>query len=266
MHNRSSHPPRTVGVAGTTLKRRYPIGAELIGSGEVHFRVWAPKATQVGVGIEEKFQRLESEPGGYFSGSAKANAGTLYRFRVNGEGNLYPDPASRFQPEGPHGPSCVIDPAPFAWTDTNWQGIALPGQIMYEMHVGTFTPEGTWQAAARELAELARIGISVIEMMPVADFPGEYGWGYDGVDLFAPTRLYGTPDDLRAFVNEAHSLGLGVILDVVYNHFGPDGNYLGVYSGDYLQSERANEWGDSINFDGDNSGSVREYFITNGRS
>ncbi|MFL6589821.1 MAG: alpha-amylase family glycosyl hydrolase, partial [Chthoniobacterales bacterium] len=171
----------------------------------------------------------------------------------------------RFQPEGPHGPSCVIDPAAFKWTDGNWKGIRMPGHVMYEMHVGTFTREGTWAAAATELAELKRIGITVIEMMPVADFPGEFGWGYDGVDLFAPTRLYGAPDDLRSFIDHAHSLGLGVILDVVYNHFGPDGNYLGIYSADYVHTERGNEWGDSINFDGNNSAPVREFFISNGR-
>src|SRR3954463_8319983 len=227
MHNRSSHPPRTVGVAGTTLKRRYPIGAELIGSGEVHFRVWAPKATQLEVGIEEKFQRLESEPGGYFSGSAKANAGTLYRFRVNGEGNLYPDPASHFQPEGPHGPSCVVDHRAFNWTDDRWKGTTLAGHIMSEMHVGTFTPEGTWRAAAEKLALLKDDGITLLEMMPISDFPGKFGWGYDGVNLFAPCRLYGSPDDLRFFIDRAHAVGLAVILDVVYNHFGPDGNYLG---------------------------------------
>jgi maltooligosyltrehalose trehalohydrolase len=159
----------------------------------------------------------------------------------------------------------VVDPTTFQWTDAQWPGVKLKGQIIYEMHIGTFTKEGTWRAAVEELAELARIGITVIEMMPIADFPGKFGWGYDGVDLFAPTHLYGTPDDLRAFVNRAHSLGLGVILDVVYNHFGPDGNYLGVYSNDYLTREKENDWGDSINFDGPNSGPVREFFTTNGR-
>lgn len=248
----------------TKTKRRYPIGAELIG-GQTHFRVWAPKAKRLEVVIEGEGHALDREVSGYFSGAVTAGAGTLYRFRLDGAENSYPDPASRFQPEGPHGPSCVVDPAQFEWTDHDWKGIKMPGQITYEMHVGTFTPEGTWRAAAKELAELARIGITVVEMMPVADFPGEYGWGYDGVDLFAPTRLYGMPDDLRAFVNEAHSLGLGVILDVVYNHFGPDGNYLGVYSDDYLHRERGNDWGDSINFDGKNSEPVREFFITNGR-
>ncbi len=265
MHNRAVTPKRSSGMRASNIKRRYPIGAELIGDGRVHFRVWAPKADQLEVEIDERFQKLDREPDGYFSGAAEAKAGTLYRFRLNGEGNLYPDPASRFQPEGPHGPSCVVDPKSFRWTDQDWPGIKMPGQIIYEFHVGTFTPEGTWRAAARELAELKRIGITTLEMMPVADFPGEFGWGYDGVDLFAPTRLYGQPDDLRAFVNEAHSLGLAVILDVVYNHFGPDGNYLGVYSADYLHRQRGNEWGDSINFDGDNSAPVREFFITNGR-
>src|ERR1700750_2676627 len=245
-----SDPKRRVGMSEDASKRRYPIGAELIGEGRVHFRIWAPKAKTLEVGIAGNFQRLELEPDGYFSGSVDAKAGTNYQFRLNGEGNLYPDPASRFQPEGPHGPSRIIDPTQFKWTDQPWKGIKMPGQVIYEMHVGTFTPEGTWRAATKELAELKRIGITVIEMMPIADFPGEFGWGYDGVDLFAPTRLYGTPDDLRAFVDEAHSLGLSVILDVVYNHFGPDGNYLGTYSGDYLHRERGNEWGDSINFDG----------------
>ena len=128
------------------------------------------------------------------------------------------------------------------------------------MHIGTFTREGTWRAAAEQLPELARIGITVIEMMPVAEFPGRFGWGYDGVDLFAPSHLYGTPDDLRAFVDRAHSLGLGVILDVVYNHFGPDGNYLGIYSDDYLIRGKGHEWGDVINFDGPNSATSSRIF------
>ena len=133
------------------------------------------------------------------------------------------------------------------------------------MHIGSFTKQGTWRAASEQFPELARIGITVIEMMPVAEFPGKFGWGYDGVNLFAPSHLYGTPDDLRAFIDRAHSLGLAVILDVVYNHFGPDGNYLGVFSDNYLVREKGNEWGDAINFDGPNSGPVREFFITNGR-
>jgi maltooligosyltrehalose trehalohydrolase len=257
----------------TELARHYPIGAELIGPSQTHFRVWAPKAQQVDVVLEDSaaknvmrsFQTLEAEPDGYFSGIASIGAGASYRFRINRAEMFYPDPASRFQPDGPHGSSCVIDPSAFRWTDSDWPGVELKGQIIYEMHIGTFTKEGAWRAAEEQLAELARIGITVIEMMPVADFPGEFGWGYDGVNLFAPTHLYGVPDDLRAFVNHAHSLGLAVILDAVYNHFGPDGNYLGIFSDNYLIREKENEWGDAINFDGPNSGPVREFFITNAR-
>src|SRR5213082_2496249 len=252
-------------------KRRYPIGAELVGEKQTDFRVWAPKAQQLDVvlegtvGAKPHFCSLTAEPGGYFSGAANAGAGAGYRFRVNGAENFYPDPTSRFQPDGPHGSSCIVDPTEFRWSDADWAGLKLKGQIFYEMHIGTFTSEGTWRAAAEQLPELARIGITVIEMMPVAEFPGRFGWGYDGVNLFAPSHLYGTPDDLRAFIDRSHSLGLGVILDVVYNHFGPDGNYLAVYSDDYLIREQETDWGDSINFDGPNSTPVREYYITNGR-
>src|SRR5947208_13404339 len=253
--------------------RRYPIGAELIGANETHFRIWAPKATRVDIVLEasaEKtaprtFHPLEREDGGYFSGSIEAHGDDCYRFRVDNAEHFHPDPVSRFQPDGPHGSSCIVDPRKFNWSDAKWPGKQLKGQIIYEMHVGTFTKEGTWRAAAEQLTELARIGITVIEVMPIADFPGNFGWGYDGVDFFAPTHLYGTPDDLRGFVNHAHSLGLGVILDVVYNHFGPDGNYVGVFSDHYFTARYENDWGESINFDGPNSGPVREFFITNGR-
>jgi maltooligosyltrehalose trehalohydrolase len=252
------------------VQRRYPIGAELIGPNQTHFRVWAPKAQRVDLALESAakdsirtFHALEAEKDGYFSGSANAGAGARYWFRVNN--SFHPDPASRFQPDGPHGSSCIVDPTQFPWTDSQWSGLMLKGQVIYEMHIGTFTKEGTWHAASQQLEELARIGITVIEMMPVADFPGQFGWGYDGVDLFAPSHLYGTPDDLRRFIDRAHSLGLGVILDVVYNHFGPDGNYLAAFSDDYLTRGNENEWGDTVNFDGPNSGPVREFFITNGR-
>ena len=248
--------------------RRLPVGAEAQPGG-MHFRVWAPKRRRVEVVVEGGGARsafgLSEEGGGYFSGAVEgAGAGTLYRFRLDGDdGHLYPDPASRFQPDGPHGPSQVVDPSRFEWTDREWRGRPLAGQVIYEMHVGTFTREGTLAAAARELPALADLGVTVVEMMPVADFPGRFGWGYDGVNLFAPTRLYGTPDDLRRFVDESHRLGLAVILDVVYNHFGPDGNYLGQFSDDYTTSRYPNEWGDAINFDGENSAPVREYFVGN---
>jgi maltooligosyltrehalose trehalohydrolase len=243
------------------MTRRQPIGAEPQNDGATNFRVWAPKRAQVEVVIDSQATALTSEPDGYFSGSAPAPPGARYRFRLDG-GESFPDPASRFQPEGPHGPSEVIDPA-FPWTDAGWKGVSRRGQVVYEMHIGTFTREGTWEAAQRELAELARIGITIVEVMPVADFPGRFGWGYDGVGFFAPVALYGRPDDFRRFVDEAHRVGIGVVLDVVYNHFGPDGNYLMQYSDDYFTSRYKNEWGEAINYDGENSGPVREFVTTN---
>lgn len=205
---------------------------------------------------------LQAEGNGYFSALiATASSGSLYRYRLDGEA-AFPDPASRFQPEGPHGPSRVVDPS-FAWTDAGWKGVSIEGQVIYEMHVGTFTREGTWAAAMEELPELAALGITVLEVMPIADFCGRFGWGYDGVDLFAPTRLYGDPDDMRRFVDRAHACGLAVILDAVYNHFGPDGAYFKEFSPDYFTDRYVNDWGEPINFDGDNAGPVREFFIAN---
>ena len=255
------------------MQRRYPIGAEIISKNETHFRVWAPKANMLDVvlepsserSVERTFHPLTQERDGYFSGTVTCGVGARYRLRLNRSEKFHPDPASRFQPDGPHGSSYVVDPFAFKWTDANWRGVKLAGQVIYEFHVGTFTPEGTWRAAADKLELLKSDGITTLEMMPISDFPGRFGWGYDGVDMFAPAHLYGTPDNLRALIDRAHALGLGVILDVVYNHFGPDGNYLGVYSDDYINRQRGNEWGDSINFDGENSGPVREFFIANGR-
>ena len=251
-------------------QRRLPIGAEIARGQGVEFRVWAPRRTRVDVVLESmtpsRVVPLVAQADGYFAGVVHdALAGTRYRYRLDGADEGFPDPASRFQPEGPHGASEVVDPDAFSWTDRDWRGVAREGQVLYEMHVGTFTREGTWRAAARELPELARLGVTVIEMMPVADFTGTFGWGYDGVDLFAPTHLYGTPDDLRHFVNAAHAAGIGVILDVVYNHLGPDGCYLCEFSHDYFTGRYDNEWGDAINFDGEAAGPVREYFISNAR-
>ena len=206
---------------------------------------------------------LLPEPGGYFSGFAPgASAGTRYRIQLD-DGAPLPDPTSRFQPEGPHGSSQLVDPSSFAWTDQSWKGKTIEGQVLYELHVGTFTPEGTWEAARRELPELQATGITVIEVMPVADFAGQFGWGYDGVGAFAPVALYGEPDDFRRFVDEAHGLNIGVILDVVYNHFGPDGNYLKEFSPDYFSSRYTTDWGEALNFDAKNCASVREFVLTN---
>jgi maltooligosyltrehalose trehalohydrolase len=243
--------------------RRLPIGAEVI-EGGVHFRVWAPKATRLAVVVGEAEHALTADGEQYFAGLVPGvGAGARYRFRIDDDATPLPDPASRFQPEGPHGPSEVVDPARFEWTDGAWRGRALAGQVIYEMHVGTFTREGTWAAAMRELEELAGAGLTALELMPVADFPGRFGWGYDGVNLFAPTRLYGAPDDFRRFVDHAHRLGLAVILDVVYNHVGPDGNYLKRFADAYGTDRYANEWGEAINFDGDDAGPVREFFLAN---
>jgi maltooligosyltrehalose trehalohydrolase len=215
---------------------------------------------------EDVEHELASEGNGYFSTTvADAGAGILYRYRIDQSDGLYPDPASRFQPQGPHGPSQVVDPDQFEWTDLHWRGASLAGQIIYEMHVGTFTQQGTWEAALAHLPYLADLGITVIEVMPVAEFPGQFGWGYDGVDLFAPTHLYGNPDDFRRFVDRAHSLNLAVLLDVVYNHIGPDGNYLKVFSESYFTDRYKNEWGEAINFDGVESTPVREFVISNAR-
>jgi maltooligosyltrehalose trehalohydrolase len=247
------------------LQRRLPVGAEVHAGAGTHFRVWAPRRKRVAVVLENGASLpLSPEANGYFAGLiSEDRPGTLYRFRVDDDPTFYPDPASRFQPDGPHGPSQVIDPSTFRWTDDSWPGVKPTGQVVYELHVGTFTREGTWETAARELPELAALGITVVEVMPVAEFPGRFGWGYDGVDLFAPTRLYGRPDDFRRFVDRAHAAGVGVILDVVYNHFGPDGNYLKIYAEDYFTDRYKNEWGEAINFDGPGSGPVREFFLAN---
>ena len=245
--------------------RRLPIGAEPQSDGGVHFRVWAPRCREVDLEIEGlQPAALQPETDGYFSlRSLLARTGMRYRFRLDQGEAALPDPASRFQPEGPHGPSEIVDPGDFAWTDGAWRGRTREQLVIYEMHVGTFTPDGSWEAASRELPALAELGITCLEIMPVAEFPGRFGWGYDGVNLFAPTRLYGRPMDFRGFVDRAHALGIAVILDVVYNHFGPDGNYLKSFSGAYFTDRYDNEWGEAINFDGPDSGATREFFVAN---
>ena len=170
-----------------------------------------------------------------------------------------------FNRDGPEGLSQIVDHRGFNWSDAAWQGITIEGQVIYEVHIGTLTPEGTWSAATARLPEIAAAGMTVIEVMPVADFPGAFGWGYDGVCLFAPTRLYGAPDDFRRFVDRAHALGLGVILDVVYNHFGLFGCTITEFTDDYYSRRHQNEWGSPVNFDGENSGPVREFFLSNVR-
>jgi maltooligosyltrehalose trehalohydrolase len=254
-------------TAASPVARRLPIGAEAQSDGSTHVRLWAPKRKSVQVVVENVAQslvELRSENNGYFSGTLPtARAGTLYRFRLDHGERLFPDPASRYQPQGPHGPSQVIDPASFRWTDEKWRGIPAHGQVLYEMHIGTFTAEGTWTAATRELSELRNLGITCLEVMPVNEFPGSFGWGYDGVDLFAPFHHYGSPNEFRSFVDRAHALGIGVILDLVYNHIGPDGNYLKEFADEYFNTRHQTDWGEAINFDATHREPVREFFVSN---
>jgi maltooligosyltrehalose trehalohydrolase len=244
--------------------RRLPVGAELQADGSVHFRVWAPRPRVVRLVIEGTGPRisLHAEGAGYYS-ALVPNVGAGRRYRYSLDGRLLADPASRYQPEGPAGASQIVDPAAYRWRDKAWRGLTMPGQVVYEIHVGTFTREGTWQAAVERLPAVKAVGVTAVEVMPVAEFAGRFGWGYDGVFPFAPTRLYGTPEDFRAFVDAAHEIGLGVVLDVVYNHFGPSGCVHREYADGYFSRGYDNEWGEALNFDGDEAEPVREYFIAN---
>jgi maltooligosyltrehalose trehalohydrolase len=238
-----------------SFERRRAIGAEIVGGG-VHFRVWAPAWKAVSVVIDGHATPLEPEAGGHFSALIKdAGEGTRYRIRLGDDD--YPDPASRHQPDGPHGDSVVVDPSAFVWKS---KPPHMDDRIISEIHIGTFTSEGTFASAIEKLPFVADAGINTIEVMPVHEFPGRFGWGYDGVDLWAPTRLYGTPDDFRRFVDAAHGHGLAVILDVVYNHFGPDGCYVGKFTPAWFTDRYPNDWGASINFD---EAGVREFFAEN---
>lgn len=269
--DQNSDRPEAVRGRDGSLLRRLPVGAEVVSSGEAHFRVWAPKQHIVEVLLrsgpgEGRAVELRREKDGYFSGLvAETRAGTRYSLRLGGpNGSVLPDPASRYQPQGLEGPSEVVDPSAMMWTDHDWRGVgSIEGQVIYELHVGTFTPEGTWAAAVEQLPALAELGVTVLEVMPVAEFRGAFGWGYDGVLQFAPYHGYGTPDDFRRFVDRAHALGLAVILDLVYNHLGPGGELFKEYSDDFYSRRHMTEWGEALNFDGPNAGPVREYVLAN---
>ena len=236
------------------------------------FRVWAPERTSVEVVRQTPtsdravdVRPLAQEPDGYWCATfTDAPAGALYKYRLDGSDDLvFPDPVSRFQPFGVHGPSQIIDPSVFRWTDATWVPRSLDETIFYELHIGAFTPEGTFRAAVDRLPYLARLGVTAIEIMPVADFPGTRNWGYDGVAIYAPARCYGTPDDLRALVDAAHAYGLAVYLDVVYNHLGPDGAYANAFSPYYFSNAHSSPWGAGVNLDRPHSAAVRRFFIEN---
>ena len=237
------------------------IGATPV-TGGVQFRVWAPSATSIEVelvGAATARTPLQQD-GEYFQGLVQAAPGDCYWYWLDGTLRR-PDPASRSQPDGVHGPSQVLDPG-FAWNDSNWRGIALEEYIMYELHVGTFTPNGTFDGVISRLDYLCELGITALQLMPVAQFPGERNWGYDGTFPFAPQNSYGGADGLKRLVDACHARGLAVILDVVYNHLGPEGNYLHAF-GPYFTDRYRTPWGDAVNFDGPDSDQVRHYFISN---
>jgi maltooligosyltrehalose trehalohydrolase len=227
------------------------------------FKVWAPRARTVEVKIQQdRFPLTECEGGWWSAAIAAAGAGTDYLFVINGEEPAVPDPRSSWQPYGVHGASRVFDHAAFAWTDAGWQAPPLSSAIIYELHIGTFTADGTLEAAESRLDYLKDLGVTHIELMPVAAFAGKRGWGYDGVDLYAPHIAYGGPGALQHFVNTCHSKGLAVLLDVVYNHLGPSGNYLAKF-GPYFTHSHSTPWGDAVNLEDAESNQVRRFFIDN---
>ena len=236
-------------------------GAQLTPEG-VRFCLWAPAAKSVDVVLVETTRKLHPAGDGWFEHlEPEAGAGTLYQYQIDGE-VLVPDPASRFQPQDVDGPSEVIDPGAFAW-DHGWKGRPWEEAVIYELHVGSFTPEGTYKGVESKLQHLKDLGVTAIELMPLADFAGRRNWGYDGVLPYAPDSAYGRPEDLKALVQAAHRAGLMVFLDVVYNHFGPKGNYLSRYAPQFFTDRHQTPWGAAINFDGEGSRWVREYFIHN---
>ena len=246
---------------------RLPFGANTTDGG-VAYRFWAPGQTGVEVqvkgreGAERILPMTRDEEGYHQVLDAEGQAGDRYACKL-ADGSLMPDPATRSQPEGVHGYSEVVDPGTYAWKDTGWERPVFRDLVLYELHVGTFTGEGTFLSAIGRLAELRELGINAIEIMPVADFAGSRNWGYDGVCLYAPAHAYGRPDDLRALVDAAHAHGIAVILDVVYNHVGPDGSSLEAFSPAYFDADRLTPWGKTFNFDGPGSAAVREYFASN---
>ena len=250
-----------------TRAHAMPFGAELDHAGGVRFRLWAPNARGVALRLEapapEREIPMRAEAGGWFrTETSDAGPGSRYRFRID-EDLLVPDPASRFQPESVDGPSEVIDPCAHAWTDEAWRGRSWEEAVLYELHVGTFTERGDFAGVAQRLDHLVELGVTAVELMPVAECPGKFNWGYDGVYPFAPERCYGRPEDLKALVEAAHARGLMLLLDVVYNHFGPQGNHLPRYAEPFFTKRHRTPWGAAIDFEGEHSRRVRDFFIHN---
>ncbi len=250
-----------------TRRHAMPFGAHVLDQGAgVRFRLYAPGARDVvllyDAGGGERRVTLEPKGGGWFETiRPDARPGTRYSYAL---GDLrVPDPASRFQPDGVHGASLVVDPGSFAWPDDAWRGRPWSEHVFYELHVGAFTPPGTYAAAAAKLPHLASLGVTAVELMPLGEFPGSRNWGYDGVLPYAPSHNYGSPDELKAFIAAAHAAGLSVFLDVVYNHFGPEGNYLHAYAAEFYTERFATPWGAAIDVDSPDRDSVRAFFIEN---
>ncbi|MGD8617668.1 MAG: alpha-amylase family glycosyl hydrolase, partial [Gammaproteobacteria bacterium] len=257
----------------TTRRRHHmPFGAELLTDSRIRFRLWAPAAKRVDLCLEGDpansaavpvILPMHAAPEGWFHlDTGRAGPGTRYRFAIDG-GMRVPDPASRFQAEDVHGASTVVNPAAWQWRDSGWHGRPWEETVLYELHVGSFSARGDFEGVREKLDYLEELGVSAIELMPVADFPGTRNWGYDGVYLFAPDSCYGGPNGLKALVDAAHARGLMVFLDVVYNHFGPEGNYLHVYAPQFFTGRHQTPWGDAINFDGNGCHWVRQFFIHN---
>lgn len=248
----------------TALNRKLSQGAEVNPDG-VSFRIYAPEHSRVELVLLGRGQVLamEQEPDGFWSlFLPEVKERERYFYRVDGQSTNLPDPCARYLPEGPHGPAEVVDPSTFIWSDHEWRGLPAVEQVIYELHVGTFSPEGNWAGLEAKLPWLADLGITTLEIMPVAEFDGRFNWGYDGVSWFAPTRLYGTPDGFRRVVDRAHQLHLSVILDVVYNHFGPSGDYTARFSS-YYASKQKTEWGTGLNYDGNHAEAMRSLVTDN---
>ena len=246
------------------MKRHHdlPFGAEFLGEGKTRFSLWAPAADSVKLVLDGHAYPMQCDEEGTFALTTEARPGARYRYRIDGEMEA-PDPASRYQQEDVHGPSAVVDPASFDWKDEGWRGRPWEETVLYELHVGAFSPEGNFGGVREKLGYLSGLGVTAIELMPLSDFPGGRNWGYDGVLPFAPDSSYGTPEDLKELVQAAHAEGISVFVDVVYNHFGPEGNYLPVYAPQFFTDRHETPWGAGINFDGEGSRYVREFFVHN---